>query len=250
MTESIPLSRIKLDERCQPRVSLEQLLINEYAADMRSGDAFPPLVVFRDGDDIWLADGFHRRYAAVDAGLAKLECEVFDGDLRDAILYSCQANASQKAARRTNADKQRAILTLLSDDEWRGWADSKIARHCVVDQETVSRVRRDHLPKSEDTKRTVERGGKVFTMDTAKIGRSRTADERAAALEERLQSDRWSTLRSLCIAISNVGEPPKALAGQCPIDQLESLSEACDGAARYLLQATGELQDRMKAAAA
>ena len=61
--ESIPLDRIK-DGGAQMRVEMRPETVNDYAADMLDGAVFPPVIVFDDGTDLWLADGFHRVEAA------------------------------------------------------------------------------------------------------------------------------------------------------------------------------------------
>ena len=56
----------------QPRARLDDAIIQEYAEAMIAGDVFPPVAVFHDGADYWLADGFHRVNAALLGGLAVL----------------------------------------------------------------------------------------------------------------------------------------------------------------------------------
>lgn len=65
--------------------------------------------------------------------------------------------------RRTNADKRRAVETLLRDEEWKKWSDREIARRCGVDNSFASRVRESLLPNNSDrTYRT--KHGTVTTM--------------------------------------------------------------------------------------
>ena len=70
----IALNRIVLDQRAQPRASLDTALTAEYAEAMKSGARFPALKVFFDGKRYYLADGFHRHYAAVSASLREFDC--------------------------------------------------------------------------------------------------------------------------------------------------------------------------------
>lgn len=85
------------------------------------------------------------------------------GGLRDAILHSAGANAAH-GLRRTNADKRRAVLMFLEDEEWGTWADREIARQCSVGHPLVARLRAEHLEQIPDAPRTVERSGTVYPM--------------------------------------------------------------------------------------
>ncbi len=98
--------------------------------------------MFSDGDSYWLSDGFHRFEAHQSAGLAEINAEIRDGDLRDAKLFAAGANADH-GLRRTQADKRNAILALLTDTEWRGWSDKEIARRTATSDKTVAKMRRD-----------------------------------------------------------------------------------------------------------
>jgi hypothetical protein len=56
----LPLTLIK-DGGAQIRADgLNQETVHEYAEAMRGGDIFPPIIIFFDGTDHWLAEGFHR----------------------------------------------------------------------------------------------------------------------------------------------------------------------------------------------
>lgn len=161
---AVDLSTIRTDGGTQPRAAIDTQLVETYAEDMASGAVFPPLVIFHDGVTNWLADGFHRFYAAKGCGLAEFECDVRQGTVRDAILFSVSANASH-GLRRTNEDKRRAVLTLLNDPTWALWSDREIARHCAVDGKTVSNLRPRPSAELPQIARTVERGGSTYTMN-------------------------------------------------------------------------------------
>jgi len=147
---------------------------------MANGDAFPPIVVFSDGETYWLADGFHRMYAAKKIELVTITADVRQGTRRDAILYSVGAN-SEHGVRRTTADKRKAVTMLLEDSEWATWADGEIGRRCIVTDRTVANIRKELSPKiseiKKSTTRKVKRNGKTYTMDTANIGRSEPQEE-------------------------------------------------------------------------
>lgn len=171
--QMMSIDAIRLDERCQPRMSINPEVIDEYAEAMTQGAEFPPLTVYRDGSTFWLADGFHRIAAAKYAGKQHIVCDVQQGTIRDAILHAVGANANH-GMRRTNADKRRAVETLLKDDEWARWSDNKIADSCGVSVPFVGKVRSslstvNSEPSSERT--YTDRYGNTRTMNTANIGR-------------------------------------------------------------------------------
>jgi vacuolar-type H+-ATPase subunit I/STV1 len=118
---------------------------------------FPPVVVFNDGANYWLVDGFHRWHANKKAGFLDIECEIHDGTRRDAVLWSVGANASH-GLRRTNDDKRKAVLTLLEDLEWSEWSDSEIGRRCNVSHTFVSRIKKSMGLEQAEKKYTTKHG--------------------------------------------------------------------------------------------
>lgn len=178
----LELEQIRTNGGTQSRVELNQETVAEYAQAFTAGASFPPVVVFFDGANYWLADGFHRYFGARDAGESAIDAEIITGTQRDAVLYSLKANATH-GLRRTNADKRKAVETLLKDAEWATWSDSAIAKACTVDHKTVAKIRGEHLGNSQDTPttRTVERNGKTYEQNTANIGKKPVAMPPAAA---------------------------------------------------------------------
>jgi hypothetical protein len=176
----LSLSEIRADKQAQPRAALDTDRVAEYVEAMVRGEKFPRLVLFQDKKGrYWLADGFHRFQAAVELKRKAIECIVYQGELRDAILFSCGANATHGLPR-TNADKRQAVTKLLSDEKWAAWNDSEIARRCHVSDHLVATIRKQRAPvhhrEFEDRPRTVSRGGTTYTQETANIGRSRAPD--------------------------------------------------------------------------
>ena len=172
--ELISLVGIRRNGGTQVRAQTDWLIVDDYAQAMKDGAAFPPIVVYFDGSEYWLSDGFHRVEAAERAGLTEISADVRRGTQRDAILNACSANAAH-GLRRTNADKRRAVETLLRDEEWAKWSDGEIARRCAVSDRFVSSVRKDLSPNgSEIAQRTVARNGTTYTQNTINIGKPAT----------------------------------------------------------------------------
>jgi uncharacterized ParB-like nuclease family protein len=139
--EQIPVGSIK-DGGAQMRVEMRPETISDYADDMRKGATFPPIVVYFDGTDYWLADGYHRVQASRKVDRETIEAKVLEGTARDAILFGIGANATH-GLQRTQADKRRAVERLLQDPEWTRWSDRKIAEAARVDHKTVGKIRRE-----------------------------------------------------------------------------------------------------------
>ncbi len=138
---TLSLESIRRDGGTQPRDSLNEDTVREYAERVEAGDAFPAVTVFFDGAEYWLADGFHRAAAFASVGKAEIEADVRQGTQRDAVLFSVGANAAHGLPR-SNADKRRAVLVLLNDPEWSRWSDREVAKRCNVSHTYVREVRR------------------------------------------------------------------------------------------------------------
>lgn len=137
---ALSIASIRRDGGTQPRDHISTEIAKDYAEAQVDGAQFPPVVVFYDGTEYWLADGFHRVMAAEILNLPEISADVRQGDRRDAVLFSVGANADH-GYRRSNLDKRRAVVTLLNDPEWSGWSDREIARRCCVEHHLVGSLR-------------------------------------------------------------------------------------------------------------
>lgn len=166
-TQELHIADMRTDGGTQPRAQLDMVTLIEYTEAMQNGATFPPVTVYYDGAAYWLADGFHRLHAAQEAGRDTLAADVKQGTRRDAVLYSVGANAAH-GLRRTNADKRRAVETLLSDVEWQQWSNQEIARRCAVSPSTVAAVRTDLTLQVGES--PIRKGADGRTINTANIG--------------------------------------------------------------------------------
>ncbi len=198
--EKLEISLIHSDIATQPRVRLNQKLIDEYAEAITLGDHFPPVTVFNDGTHYWLADGFHRLEAAKKIAAFTINVDVRQGTQRDAILYSVGANATH-GLKRSNTDKRRSVLKLLSDPEWSQWSNNEVAKQCCVaeglvrklklelssystkidqtyarkcgvDEGILKKLQQKLLTQSSEC--TAQRAGTTYTISTANIGGKNT----------------------------------------------------------------------------
>lgn len=162
---------IEAPQETQPRLANQLDVINEYAELMADGVEFPPVEVRYDGERYILSDGFHRRAAAIRAGLREIAANVRPGTLVDAIEDSAAAN-KEHGLRREKGDKRRAVEAMFRVEQLRGVSrsDREIARHCGVNQSTVSRLRAICCVASDSPQREITRNGTTYLMNTERIG--------------------------------------------------------------------------------
>ena len=172
--ELLQLKTIRIDGGTQSRVRIDPKIVTEYAELMECGTIFPPVVVFFDGVNHWLVDGFHRYSASRQIGRESILADVHNGSQRDAILFSLEANATH-GLRRSNEDKKKTILTMLLDEEWSQWSNREIAKRCGLSEFMVRQMRSNHTAiksQYENSDRTFvhPKTGKPTQMNTDNIG--------------------------------------------------------------------------------
>lgn len=158
--QKIDVSAIVADGQIQMREKMSREAIEDYADVF---DCLPPLQVVYDGSMFWLVDGFHRLEAAKLAGIERVTCQVVDGTRRDAVIMACGANAAH-GLRRTNADKRRAVLTLLEDEEWSKMSNRKIAECVGLNRRLVDKIRNEIKQANERSELKVD-GGLIEDAD-------------------------------------------------------------------------------------
>ncbi|MGC9455250.1 MAG: ParB N-terminal domain-containing protein [Phycisphaerae bacterium] len=226
----LPLEKIRLDGGTQTRARIQENIIEEYAEDMASGAPFPPLVVFHDGREYWLGDGFHRWGAARKLKLPSIECEIRQGALADAQWFSFSANR-RNGMRRTNDDKVRAARSALRHSPAR--PDAEIARHVGVSNTMVAKYRAEleaageiardaHLSTVErcadagaageaapgEKARVVTRKGKTYQMKVGQIGKAKKPGRRKPG---RIAKDAYEPTRA-------AARPSEMLSVSLPVD--------------------------------
>lgn len=227
MSELFALEKLRLDGGTQSRAVTDADTVMKYAYDMEHGQMFPPVVVFHDGSDHWLADGFQRVYAAQALEWDRILADIRQGTQRDAILYSCGANAAHGLPR-TNEDKRRAVRKLLEDEEWAGWSDRKIADIASVSPDFVNRLRAELFPPSviERQIRQAERGGTVYPIDTTNINSGRRVQQ-PPGFREQEEHHRYmrtvEAMRSILRAQSALPSPEEAVVDDPHFDAREAL---------------------------
>jgi hypothetical protein len=159
----IPIDEVRLDGDCQPRAAIDNELVAEYAETLNAGGKLPAILVYHDGCDYWLADGFHRYHASKREGVVDINAIVEQGDKHAARWAAAAANQTH-GKRRSAPDKRRAVAMALAERPT--MSDRAIAEHVGVGHPLVADVRRqvEFLPPaSRDTTRT-GKDQKTYTM--------------------------------------------------------------------------------------
>jgi len=163
----LKLDEIRTDGYTQVRAQLDEATCREYAEAMRRGDNFPPVDVFFDGADHWLADGFHRYHAALTDGQPRISAQVYQGGREMAVWHAIGAN-SRNGLRLSNADKRKAIRMALELKP--EISNRQIADMVGVDHKTVADVRSEMEAKEQIPQfdRREDAAGKMRASSQAK----------------------------------------------------------------------------------
>jgi len=143
MTEPrfIPIGDLTDDPKLQVRIAIDPEVVEFYAQSMTTPEEmrkFPPAEVFFDGDKHYLADGHHRRDAAIMAGHGVLWAVVKPGSRADALWTAIQRNAKQGCNLKPQ-DRKRSILLALQQLPDKSM--SQIAEIIGCKQQYVSKVK-------------------------------------------------------------------------------------------------------------
>lgn len=245
--KNLNIDAIRLDGKTQPRLQIDTEAVARYAEAMTDGTSLPPMVVFFDGAEYWLADGFHRYHANKQIGAVSVACDVHQGTVKDARIFARGANKTHGLPM-SNADKKAAVLGMLEDCA--EWSNVQIARHVGVSDKTVAAHRQSIIGNSEDAPvRTVERAGKTYTMDTSgqkEAGAQRAAQKPAAKpkreLPEAEPSREEYETDELRGAVQALSEENDRLADRLAVEAMDATEEERTAAATTIAELRADLK--------
>jgi hypothetical protein len=172
--KTLNLLNIRIDGGTQARLQLNQDVVAEYAEKMREGEVFPPVTVFFDGSEYWLADGFHRYFATKSNAKTSIDCDVENGTQQEAKKYSWKAN-TRRGLRLNHDDYRNIILAMLQDIEAKEWSNRKIAEWVGVTHTTVNKIKNSLEADSSEPKekKYITKHGTESVMKTENIGKTK-----------------------------------------------------------------------------
>lgn len=191
----LDVDSIRTDGGTQSRAALNEEQVGLYAEAMAEGAAFPAIVVFHDGSAHWLADGFHRVFAARRAHMPKLLADVRPGTREDALWFALGSNTANGVAR-TRGDIKHAVLLALRT--WPEKTQAEIARQvgcvqsfvakvkCAVitsDNTAMPKIRTDSIGRDQPTSKPRKpREDQVHQSESRQAGSKSARVEKIAAL--------------------------------------------------------------------
>ena len=141
---TLACSALQVDTGIQPRLALDSQVVTKYATlyeeDEEGQTTLPPLDVFQVEGAYYVADGFHRLAAALQASRDTVPCQVYTGTRRDAMVHAVFANV-RRGLDYSYGDKQQILERLLADPEIAARGDRSLAQDLGVSHMTVWRTR-------------------------------------------------------------------------------------------------------------
>lgn len=139
---NVTLDSIRHDANTQVRAKIDESVVDTYAEAMKDEALrakFPPIVLFHDGNQHYLADGFHRTLAAQRIGLKEIAAEIRKGTAQDALWFALGANVLH-GKQLTREDKRHAIILALKT--WPDKSQGQIADQIGCSREWIGEVKR------------------------------------------------------------------------------------------------------------
>jgi hypothetical protein len=184
----VEIAKLRLDLGTQMRGGNDQATIDHYADLRDEGHTFPEVDVFDDGKILILGHGHHRTLSAKQVGETHILANIYEGDIRAAMLFAVMSNRENPLSRTVQA-KRNAVGTLLGDPEWSKFSLNKIAKTAGVSfafakqcEEAFQAARGGGV--TVDPVKTVERNGVQYEMNTGAIGPRKKAGEREAGEDD------------------------------------------------------------------
>jgi DNA-binding CsgD family transcriptional regulator len=200
---TVQIEQIVFDAGTQVRAAINEDVVSQYAERMDAGDVFPPVVVFHDGNNYYLGDGFHRALAAKRNGLSELPADVRGGTKTDALWFALGANRAN-GQRLTTDDKRNAIYLALQ--AWPDKSNSIIAEQIGCSPMYVSTIKSGLATTLDLPDRVIGRDGHSYAASPA--ARRQAREDAARLLSE--GKSREEVRRELKIGRDTINEIARA----------------------------------------
>jgi FtsZ-binding cell division protein ZapB len=176
--QKVAIDSIVVDERLMIR-ELDQDIAVDYAAKMKEGAVFPPIVLFKIDNKIYLSSGRHRLEAHKLNAALEIDALIKDGSMDDAYLFALQDNAhhGHKLSQRNITE---AVRRMMNHPVWKDWTNTTIAKLVGVTAMTVGRIKKkleEETGTQPTEKKYVDKNGLEKTVNTAKLATKKVEPE-------------------------------------------------------------------------
>ena len=185
--QDLPISSLRLDGGTQARVGLDPDTVETYAEvlEKEAGEwPFGPIDVFFDGDQYFVADGFHRTMAGEKVKRSTVPCRVHQGTAKDARIFSMTANDTHGL--RMNREDKRACVEWLLDNVGK-LPQQQLADTSGASLRTVQRIVADRRPNTPKARSSSSESGATSSASSEKVHPEDTPAERKRKLRSIIQ---------------------------------------------------------------
>lgn len=207
----VAIAAISFDESLQVRANQNPRVVAEYAELMKEGERFPPVQLFRENDQLFIGDGWHRLLAARLLGYTSFPAIINIGGRKAALKFALSANSCHGLPR-TNEDKLRALA--MASAEYLNLSNRELARICAVSEAFV-RSQRDRCARNAPERR-IGADGKTYAAVKAQRGVTDEATRQALS---------GSKVKRACSIIDTLDGPPLLLIKEAVEKRLKSVCE-------------------------
>jgi hypothetical protein len=211
----LKLEQIIIDKGTQARDEIDQKTVTEYAEALMNKEVFPPVIVFHDGINYYLADGFHRYFAHRQTKAPHIEAEVTNGTLRNALEFAIGTN-DKHGLKRSIKDKRKAVLIAFDDVEWGSLTNREIAKLCRVSHTFVNSVKESLDAAKPKNKEPLKARNKDQNKPT-NVDTEFTQDDKVTELlvtQKHLEEENTKLLDQLALNVMDASPEQKKMAEQ------------------------------------
>jgi ParB-like chromosome segregation protein Spo0J len=170
--KTLSIDLVKIDGDTQGRAEINTDHVTDLKHAWESKVDLPPLIVFFDGNEYWLGDGFHRWHGAKAAKRGSVPCDVRKGTVRDAQLYALTEANRTHGLKLSHADKRAIVKRMLADKEWGQKTTQWIASEVGFSRAFVEELRKPQPNKAQGVtlhpEKRVGKDGKVYSKTSPK----------------------------------------------------------------------------------
>lgn len=229
------LSQITIDPSLQMRVKMDEAVIDDYCQALLDGAKFPPIILFYDGKNYYIGDGWNRYFAHKKAGFELIGAEVRNGTYKDAFTFALGEANDKNGQRFTVADKRKAVMKALNYEEFATISDREIARICKVSNTFVSNVRKE-IGKTRDVITTIQNGKEVAMRNT------KDQFKKEEEIHEPEETAEDTVITELSHTVQELAEENKKLEARVAVAAMDATDEEKASAAQII----SDLQEQVK----